>query len=261
MNQLRPRPLVVLVRLAALVWSSLATSVALPAQMTEVPATVAPGSFLLETDALSLVVDREGREKYSALAVGNVLLTTGITRNWDVQVGAQLFIRQRYEDGSFDERTSGVGDVYVRTKWRFLENDFVSMAILPYAKIPTNSGGVGNKHVEGGLALPWETYLFGGFLTLNSMIDLSVVRNAADDGYEGYLFASSAATKQLTKFLALYAELNASRAPSSAPWQATLGVGAYVTVSDALSWDVALYRGLNRNAPDWNPVIRLNYGF
>lgn len=231
------------------------------AQYTEVPATVAPGRFLIEADALSFVVDREGRERYSAWAAGDILLTTGLTRNWDIQVGAQLYLSQRYEDGSATDRKSGVGDVYVRTKWRFLENDYVSMAILPYAKIPTNSGGVGNKHVEGGLVLPWENYLFGGFLTLNSMVDLSIVRNANDDGYEGYLHASSAATKQLTKFLAVYAELDASRSPSSSPWQANFGAGIYLSVSDALSWDLAVYRGLNRNAPDWNPVVRVNYGF
>ena len=175
--------------LAALAAASCAVLV--PAQYTEVPATVAPGKFLLETDALSLVVDREGQEKFTGLIAGNVLLTTGLTSTWDIQVGAELYVSQRYESGNFTERRSGVGDVYVRTKWRFVENEFVSAAILPYAKIPTNTDEVGNDSVEGGVALPWETYLFGGFLTLNSMVDLSFVRNADDDGYEMLVYASS----------------------------------------------------------------------
>lgn len=231
------------------------------AQYTEVPATVAPGKFLLETDALSLVVDREGQDKFTGLVAGNVLLTTGLTSTWDIQVGAELFVSQRYESGNFTDRRSGVGDVYVRTKWRFVENEFVSAAILPYAKIPTNTDEVGNDSIEGGVALPWETYLFGGFLTLNSMVDLSFVRNVNDDGYEMLVYASSAASKEITKFLTLYAELDATKSRSSYPWQTTLGVGAYLSVSDRLSWDLAMYRGLNRNAPDWNPVIRVNYGF
>jgi hypothetical protein len=231
------------------------------AQYTELPATVAPGKFLLETDAFSLVVDREGQEKFTGLIAGNVLLTTGLTSTWDIQVGAELFVTQRYESGNFTDRRAGVGDVYVRTKWRFVENDFVSAAILPYAKIPTNTDAVGNDSIEGGVALPWETYLFGGFLTLNSMVDLSFVRNANDDGYEMLVYASSAATKQLTKFLSFYAEIDATKSGSSYPWQATLGVGAYLSISDRLSWDFAMYRGLNRNAPDWNPIIRVNYGF
>jgi hypothetical protein len=242
--------------LAALCAGALAS-----AQYTEVPATVAPGRFLLETDALSLIIDREGPEKFTGVVAGNVLLTTGLTANWDIQVGAELFVSQRYEQGNFTDRRSGVGDVYVRTKWRFVENEFVSAAILPYAKIPTNSGDVGNDSIEGGVALPWETYLFGGFLTLNSMVDLSLIRNVNDDGYEKLVYASSAASKQLTRFLTLYAELDATKSSTAYPWQTTLGVGAYLTVSDRLSWDFAMYRGLNRNAPDWNPVVRVNYGF
>jgi hypothetical protein len=231
------------------------------AQYTEFPSTVAPGSFLLETDAVSLIIDREGQDKFTGLLAGDLLLTTGLTSNWDIQVGAQLYVRQRYESGGFTDRRSGVGDVYVRTKWRFLSNDFVSMAILPYAKIPTNSGAVGNDSVEGGVALPWETYVFGGFLTINSMVDVSRIRNVDDTGYETLVFASASASKEFTRFLTVYAEASASKSRTSYPWQTNVGVGAYVTVSDHLSWDFALYRGLNRNAPDWNPVIRLNYGF
>lgn len=247
------------------VWSIVlalaASAVSAFAQYTELPSTVAPGKFLLETDAVSLVLDRDGEDRYTGLLAGSVLLTTGLTSNWDIQIGAELFVSQRYESGSFKERNTGVGDVYLRTKYRFLANDFVSAAILPYAKIPTNSGRVGNDFVEGGVALPWETYVFGGFLTINSMVDVSRVRNADDTGYETLIYASSSLSKEITKFLTLYAEAQASKSKSSYPWQATLGVGAYLSVSDRLGWDIAMYRGLNRNAADWNPVIRVNYGF
>lgn len=231
------------------------------AQYTEVPATVAPGRFLVEADALSLVVDREGPEKYTAVGAGVLFVTTGLTSTWDLQVGAELFISQRYESNNFTDRRSGVGDLYVRTKWRFHESDWVSIAILPYAKIPTNSGSVGNDSIEGGVIVPWETYVLDGFLTINSMLDVSFIRNVNDDGYETLFYFSSAATKQFTRFLSVYAELDATKSRSYYPWQTTLGVGAYLTISDNLSWDFAMYRGLNRNAPDWNPVIRVNYGF
>lgn len=249
-----------LVRSAALFAVASATLTAF-AQYTEIPATVPRGKFLLETDAVSLVVNHDGEERYTGLLAGNVLLTTGLTSNWDIQVGAQLFVSQRYESGSFTERHTGVGDIYVRTKYRFLSNDFVSAAILPYVKIPTNSGRVGNDSIEGGVALPWETYIFGGFLTINSMIDVSRVRNADDTGFETLAYASSSVSKELTKFLTLYAEVDASKSKTSYPWQSTLGVGAYITVSDHLAWDVAMYRGLNRNSPDWNPIVRVNYSF
>jgi hypothetical protein len=68
------------------------------------------------------------------------------------------------------------------------------------------------------------------------------------------------ATKELTRFISLYAELDGYKAPSG-PWQSTLGVGAYLSFSDHLGVDLAVYRGLNRHAPDWNPVLRVNYEF
>ncbi len=230
------------------------------AQYTEVPATVAPGRFLLEIDALSVVVDRDGSERFTGVGAGTVFLTTGLTRTWDVQVGAELFLSQRFESGAFTDRRTGTGDVYVRTKWNFHSSEYLSAAVLPYVKVPTNTNDVGNDSVEGGVIVPWETYLFGA-LTLNSMVDLNLVRNAADDGYDALLYASSAASKQLTRFLTVYAELDATKGSGGSPWQTTLGVGVYLSVSSFLSWDLALYRGLNRNAPDWNPVVRFNYGF
>ena len=253
-------PIAIIARWTLLVALACGTARHAAAQYTEVPATVAPGKFLLEADALSLIIDREGLDKFTAVGAGSILVTTGLTSNWDIQVGAELFISQRYEAGSFTDRKSGIGDVYVRTKYRFYESEYVSAAILPYAKIPTNTGDVGNDSIEGGVMLPWEVYIFDS-LVLNSMVDLSIIRNANDDGYEALVYASSAVSKQITKRLTVYAELDATKSSSTVPWQSTLGVGAYLTINDALSWDFVMYRGLNRNAPDWNPVVRVNFGF
>lgn len=232
----------------------------LAAQYTEVPATVKPGRFLLEIDALSLIHDREGSDRVTAVAAGLVLATTGLTSNWDLQVGAELFISQRYESGGFTDRNSGIGDLHVRTKWRFLENDMVSMALLPFVKIPTNSGGVGNDSLEGGLIVPWETYLPGD-ITVNAMVEVDFIRNGADDGYDTLWYASAAFTRALTSKLAIYGEFDAAKSSGGEPWQSTVGFGAYLTVSAFLAWDFAVYRGLSRGAPDWNPVVRVNIGF
>lgn len=230
------------------------------AQYTEIPATVAPGRFLLEMDALSIVFDRDGLDKFTAVGAGLALVTTGLSENWDVQVGAEFFISQRYESGNFTERRTGIGDVHVRTKWRFFEDERLSAAIIPFVKIPTNSGGVGNDSIEGGIILPWEAYLIGGF-TMNAMVELDLVRNDSDDGYDALWYASAAVGRSFTSRLSVYAELDAQKTTGGGPWQSTLGVGAYLTVSELLSWDFVMYRGLSRGAPDWNPVVRVNIGF
>ncbi|MDP1580923.1 MAG: transporter [Candidatus Didemnitutus sp.] len=244
-----------LIALAGLV---LANSVS--AQFTEVTSTVKPGSFLLEMDALSLVIDREAGDKSTAFAAGAFLVTTGLTKNWDLQLGAELFISQRIDLGGLKERNTGIGDIYVRTKWRFYEDERFEIALIPFAKIPSNTGGVGNDSVEGGLIVPWQAYLFGA-VTLNAMVEVDVVRNARDDGYGLLWYGSAALSRELTKSLAVYAEIDAAKTSGTAPWQTTVGLGVYWSVTPFLAWDFAVYRGLSRVSPDWNPVVRVNVGF
>ena len=69
-------------------------------QITKIPATVKPGRFLLEMDALSLTLDQQPGFKYTALGVASTFLSTGLTENWDIQLGADellsLWVRDEY---------------------------------------------------------------------------------------------------------------------------------------------------------------------
>jgi hypothetical protein len=232
------------------------------AQITEHPATVAPGSFLLEMDALSLTLDKEGGGKYTAVGAGSVFLSTGLAHNWDVQVGAELFISQRFESGGFTERNTGIGDLYVRTKYRFYENTETGTmaAILPYVKIPTNSGGVGNDAVEGGIIVPWSTSLLGGF-HCDVMAELDFLRNDNDDGYDTYWYASASLSRPLTGALGLYGEVAVGKSSGASATEGIMGAGVTLSVSDKAWWDFAVYKGISRGAADWNHVIRFNLGF
>ncbi len=232
------------------------------AQITETPETVAPGHFLLEMDALSLTVDHESGSKFTAFGAASTFLTTGVTDNWDVQVGAELFLSQKFDAGGLTERHRGIGDVYFRTKWRFYQDTAsgTSVALLPYVKMPTNTGGVGNKSVEGGLIVPWTTRLWGDF-NLLAMAELDLTRNDADDGYDTFLYATATMSRTLTKRIGIYGEATWGKSSSGAPFEGQLGGGVTYAVSDNLWWDFAMYRGLSNGAPDWNHVLRLNISF
>jgi hypothetical protein len=251
------RPLRSLVLAAGLV-----AAAGVHAQITEHPATVAPGSFLLEMDALSLTLDKEGGGKYTAVGAGSVFLSTGLAQNWDVQVGAELFISQKFEAGGFSERNTGVGDLYVRTKYRFYENTETGTmaAILPYVKIPTNSGGVGNDAVEGGIIVPWSTSLLGGF-HCDVMAELDFLRNDNDDGYDTYWYASASLSRPLTGALGLYGEVAVGKSSGASATEGIMGAGVTLSVSDKAWWDFVVYKGISRGAADWNHVIRFNLGF
>jgi hypothetical protein len=232
------------------------------ARTTEVPHTVAPGRFLIEMDALSLTFDREGGDRLTAVAAASTFLSTGLTPYWDAQIGVELFLSQRITSGGLKERNSGLGDLFVRSKYTFYEDESlgVSAAVIPYLKLPTKSGGVGNDSVEGGLIVPWEADLGSGAI-LNVMAGLDLARNDADDGYDSYWYASSSVGIPLTGAFSAYGEAYVAKSSGGAPWEGVLGAGLAYSINEFMSWDFAVYRGLSDGAADWNPVVRFNFEF
>ncbi|MEI6105465.1 MAG: transporter [Opitutae bacterium] len=234
----------------------------LPAQITETPDTVAPGRFLLEMDALTLTVNKDAGSKYTAFGAATTFVSTGLTANLDLQVGAELFLSQKFDAGGLSERHSGIGDIYIRTKWRFYEaaDTYTSAAVLPYIKIPTNSGGVGNDSMEGGLIVPFQTQLVGGF-SLMAMGQVDILRNDRNDGYDSRWLAAMAVHRQVTKAIGFYGELTAAKATGGRPWDGLLGGGVTLSMSDDVWWDYAMYTGISSGSADWSSALRLNWRF
>jgi hypothetical protein len=240
----------------------LAAAVAARAQITETPVPVQPGRFLLEMDAISVSLDEEPGYKYTAFGAASTFLSTGLTQNLDLQVGAELFISQKVDLGGLSERDSGIGDLYVRSKWRFYDDPAsgTAVALLPYIKLPTNSGGVGNDAVEGGVIVPWTTNLPGGF-DVAAMAELDFLRNDADDGYDTYWYFSGYVSRELTGALGVYAEVALGKSSGGGDAEGVMGAGVTLAVSDRVWWDVATYKGLSESAADWKHVVRFNLGF
>lgn len=232
------------------------------AQITESPLTVEPGRFLVEMDALSVTIDRNGGDKYTGVGAATTFLTMGVTRSLDIQIGADMYVHQKFTSGGLEERRSGIGDLYGRFKWCFWRDDQAgsAAAFLPYVKLPTNSGGVGNKAVEGGLIMPWMMRLPGN-TTLDLMASVDFARNDNDDGYDVASWFSGSFSRPLFGPFAAYGEAVLSRSTGSSLWDGRLGGGLTLTVSERAWWDFSVYRGLSNGAADWNPVIRFNFGF
>ena len=232
------------------------------AQITETPATVAPGRFLLRMDALSLTLNHDAGTRYAANGVASTFLTTGLTASLDVQVGAEVFLDQRFDSGGLNDRRSGIGDLYLRTKWRFYEDESTgtAVALLPFVKLPTSTGGVGKKAMEGGLIVPWKADLVGG-VSLTAMAELDFLRNDNDNGYDSFWNASLALHRHVTKALGFYGEATLGKSSGGAPGEGKLGGGVTFAVSDNVTWDYAIYRGFSSGTSDWKHVLRLNWGF
>lgn len=237
------------------------------AQVTETPETVAPGHFLLRMNALSLATnihDSAGGTS-SGVALATTFITTGLTDSLDVQVGADVFVSQKYERGAFANRSSGFGDLYLRTKWTFWREGPAAAALMPYVRLPTDTGAPGKHAVQGGIIVPWALALpSGGEFRAMGRVDL--LRNAAGDGYGTFWSASAAFTQPLTGLFKVYAEGTVGKSTNGlagpgTPWAGTIGGGLQVHLATLYWWDFAVYRGFSHGAPDWNPVVRVNWGF
>jgi len=232
---------------------------ALRAQYTDVPETVAPGRFLIEVDAIDISVDRDADFDYTAIGVGSVLVTTGVTSNLDLQLGGQLFHTQRLEYDTFTDSDSGLGAVLVRSRWRFFSNDYTTIALIPYARIPTDSDAPGTNKVEGGVIVPWSAWLPGG-IEFGAQVGVDFGRNAADDGYDIDWSASAFLFRKLPAGFGLYAEAMTWHTTGGEPSVGSLGAG--VTWDTRIGrWDYGIYKGLSDGASDWTATLRYSFGF
>lgn len=234
-------------------------------QITEKPETVPPGKFLLEVDVLSLTFDDdyEGQDgfKYSAVGVGSAILQTGLTQNVDVQVGFDLFLRERFNSSDSRDSSSGIGNTYLRLKWSFWRDEYQAAAIIPYIKVPTASGGVGNDSIEGGFILPWRQSLAGGF-DFGAMFAWDLARNDADDGYDSGWRIAAVVHRPLTSAIGAYAETTATVSSGGASkWAGTIGGGVTVKLTQGLQVDYSVSTGFTGGAYDWRPVVRLDWRF
>jgi len=110
----------------------------------------------------------------------------GILNDFDLQIGIDPYTREREKDRATGERTtlSGFGDITVRTKFNIWGNDSgdTALALMPFVKIPTTSGDLGNGKVEGGLIVPLGFDL-GNDVGAAVMTEFDVVRDGDNQRY------------------------------------------------------------------------------
>lgn len=257
----------ILVRLGGpasfLLFLILAAMPRLGAQVTEIPQTVAPGKLLMRIDGIRLSFDRAdpAGNKYTAVGVASTIVSAGLTSSVDLQVGFDLFLRKTRDLGPTRETHSGIGDLSFRTKWTFWRDDKIgaAAAVIPYVKLPTGSGGVGSDATEGGLIVPWSMGIGGG-VKAGAMLQWDVIRNDANNGYDGRWFLSGYLQRDVTQVLGFYGETTFEVASTGlSDWAGSIGVGVLLNITKRVRFDYELLRGLNQHATDWTHILRVNW--
>ncbi len=221
---------------------------------TESPITVDAGHVQIELSFFAYERDRHNPERddvrTEVWSVMPVNIRAGLRHNLELQLVVDNYVRAETRRASpgVRERVSGFGDVTVRVKRNFLGNDGgdTAVALMPFVKVPANSGGVGNRHVEGGIILP-VNFTLGG-IGLAVMTEADVVRNAADDGYTltwlNTITHGFAVAGRLGAFVELASTTGEGRHALA------LNSGLTFALNPDLQLDCGVNLGLTRAAPD-----------
>jgi len=113
----------------------------------------AAGSPQAETSLVEWGHTKSASDQTNEFAIGATRLRFGIEENTDVQVAFTPF---NYSHTDGEHSVSGVGDLYLAVKHRFIRGDTVQMAALPFMKLPIAKESIGNRKVEFGILLPTE---------------------------------------------------------------------------------------------------------
>ncbi len=214
--------------------------------------TVPKGRVQIEADAFNWLTTAADGARFDQQLFTNPTLKFGIGDSSDIQLNWAPLVRARTReaDGSVAVR-EGVGDLTLRFKQRLTPADgALQVALLPFIKLPTAPTGIGNGKVEGGLAVPINYSVPGGW-TITFGPQLDILADFDGDGRHLGLTGLVNIGKQIGE-VTLYNEIWTSQNfdPSGTFDQWSYDVAVAWLVSPTLQLDVGANIGLNRNTPD-----------
>ncbi|HUG13109.1 MAG TPA: transporter [Opitutaceae bacterium] len=219
---------------------------------TESPFTVDAGRIQIEISFAQHTYDRHNPERsdirVSEWNVAPVNLRVGLTHDTELQIVVDnyLHVEERSSSGSWRQRQSGWGDVTLRLKRNLFGNDGgeSALAVMPFVKIPTNSGGVGNNHFEGGLVVPASVTIGGRGFGIMTAMDL--VHDG--DDYTAVWLNTVTTGFELSDSLGAFVELASETGGGS--HALTFNTGLTLGISENVQLDAGVNFGLTRAAPD-----------
>lgn len=227
-----------------------------------IPYTIDAGRYQVEADLGSLTRDtfNKTRTRQTTWTGLSPIFKVGLTN--DVQadvVFSGLYNRSEVTDRATGttQTADGFGDVSLRAKINLWGNEggSTAFALMPYVKLPTSTGGVGNDQLEGGVFAPLAISLPLD-LTMIVMTQFDAQKNLGDTGTHAHFSqlvnVNRTIVDNVTGYVELYADESARR-----------GAGTFYTVDFGVAWviapnlqlDLGTYVGLNKAAPDLQAYV------
>ena len=228
---------------------------------TESPYTVDAGHFQFEADLVSFGIDRWNldRERVFGVNVANVNLKAGLYNNVDLQLVVENYVYEQVRADGVTTRKSGFGDLTTRLKVNLWGNDggTTAFAVMPFVKFPTNTGGLGNKQVEGGIIFPLAVELPYGW-GMGVMTEFDMVYRE-DGGYGPDFINSITFSHDIIGNLAGYVEFFSQL--TQGDLIITLDAGLTYALTEDIQLDCGCNFGATEAAEDFNPFVGISMRF
>jgi len=179
-------------------------------------------------------------------SIGSSTVKLGLSDSADIEASFSPYIQEN-GDGA---HVSGFGDIFVRYKQRLTQSAArVQAAIMPFIKLPTARGALGNGRFEGGLVLPIGTAVGPISVTLGPEIDVLAdsERGARHLAITNVINLSAAAAPRLTISAELWNSEDLDPARTRHLWSAD-AAAAYLA-NRRIQLDGGANFGLDRATP------------
>jgi hypothetical protein len=215
--------------------------------------TIDKGHAAIELGLGDWTLTRQGGDREDDFATGDLLVRYGLTSSLEMQVGWTAYTHVRARSGKFVAHQGGVGDVFVALRQNLHDPDGsgFSIALMPYATLPTGSDGIGAGDWGAGLLVPMSYELPHG-LALDFTAEADAAVDADGNGRHFAYSAIFGLDVPLADKVGATAEFSAGRDedPSGHSTELLAGLSAGWTPNDNLQLDVGANVGLNRDSPD-----------
>ncbi len=220
---------------------------------TESAYTVDKGRYQWEVEMASFT--RDGGE-WTEYTLGEWNMKYGLTDRADLQLVLPLHTHMRGGD-------EGYGDTQIRLKYNLWGNDSgeTAMALMPFVKIPTARGTLGNDAFEGGLILPFSFSLPGDW-SCGVMAEVDLAYDDLEDDHYLVGLVSATGSHAITENTAGFLEIvGIFSAESSNDTEAYFNTGLTWALADAWQLDGGIRFGLTSASTDLTPFLGISHKF
>ncbi len=232
---------------------------------TEGPITIDAGHFQLEMDFATFTSAESNGLRTQTWNIAPFNLRIGLLDNLELSLifGSYLRSHTAGRGAPAMPTLSGAGDFTVRFKVNFWGNDEgqSALGVLPFVKLPTSTGGLGNNSVEGGALLPFSVTLPAGF-DLGMETGLGILRNQTGRHYHCEWINSVTCEHRVVGRLKGYCEFFSTvSAETGATWIGTVDLGLVYGVTANVQLDCGCNIGVTAAADDVNAFSGMSIRF